>query len=180
MFLDRDGVINKKAPEGQYVRSWDEFYLLPKAAEAIARLNRAGIRAVVATNQRGIAKGLYAAADVEAIHAALQDLLAGYDAHLDGFFFCPHDKNACHCRKPLPGLFEQAVAAFPEITAATSAMIGDSWVDMEFGRRLGMRTILIEDGREHRKAGDEEACRLAGQRFPSLDDAVDALLSAET
>jgi D-glycero-D-manno-heptose 1,7-bisphosphate phosphatase len=78
----------------------------------------------------------------------------------------------------LPGLFEQAVAQFPEITAASSVMIGDSPTDIEFGRRLGMKTIFVEGDAERRKPGGEEAAKLADLRFGSLPEAVDALLAA--
>jgi len=176
VFLDRDGVLNEKMPEGQYVRSWSDFHLLPGVPEAIARLNRAGLRVVVVTNQRGVALGLYSAADVDAIHARLQDALAAHGAHVDGFFFCPHDKNQCACRKPLPGLFDQAQARFPEISAETTVMIGDSLSDIEFGRRLGMLTLFIEGDRERRKPGGEKAAELADLRFPSLPEAVEALV----
>jgi D-glycero-D-manno-heptose 1,7-bisphosphate phosphatase len=176
VFLDRDGVINEKMPEGSYVRSVSEFHPLPGAAEAIARLNRARMRIVVVSNQRGIALGLYTPADVEAIHEALSKLLAQHGAHVDGFYFCPHDYGQCNCRKPLPGLFEQAVAEFPEIAAESSVMIGDSHSDMEFARRLGMAAILVESDPERGKPGMEQAGALADGRFPSLGAAVDALL----
>jgi len=131
----------------------------------------------VVSNQRGIALGKYTAADVEDIHSALQRVLATQGAHVDAFFFCPHDKKQCNCRKPLPGLFEQAAAAFPEIQAATSVMIGDSLSDIEFGRRLGMRTIFIEGEPERRKPGAEAALALADQHFADLPEAVEHLLA---
>ncbi len=178
VFLDRDGILNEKMPEGQYVTRWEEFHALPGVQEALRRLNEAGMRVVVVSNQRGIARGLYTAADVEAIHAAFQRQLNGAGARIDAFFICPHDKGQCNCRKPLPGLFEQAVARFPGITAATSVMIGDSLSDIEFGRRLGMRTIFIEGDPQRRRPGAEEAAKLADMRFASLPAAVDALLAA--
>ena len=175
VFLDRDGVLNEKMPEGRYVTSWAEFQLLPGVPEAIARLNRAGLRVIVVSNQRGIALGLYSVADVEAIHAALQGLLNSQGAHVDAFYFCPHDKGQCNCRKPLPGLFDQAVAQFPAITAAGSVMIGDSLSDIEFGRRVGMTTIFIEGNAQRRKPGAESARQLADLSFPTLVEAVAAL-----
>ncbi len=178
IFLDRDGVVNEKRPEGSYVTRWEEFHLLPGVAEAIARLNRAGLRVIVVSNQRGIALGLYSAADLEAIHARLQQELALSGAHIDAFYFCPHDKNACDCRKPLPGMFLQAQRDFPSIDAATSVMIGDSAVDVEFGRRLGMRTLFIDGDPALQKPGTHEAGNAATARFPSLAAAVDALLAA--
>ncbi|MGB8261826.1 MAG: HAD family hydrolase [Terracidiphilus sp.] len=176
VFLDRDGVINRKMPEGQYVTRWSEFVLLPGVVEAIARLNRAGVRTIVVSNQRGVALGLYTAADVEAIHAGFERVLAGAGAKVDGFFFCPHDKRQCECRKPLPGLFEQARARFPGISAETSAMIGDSLSDIEFGRRLGMRTVFIEGDPEHRKPGADKAAELADLCGAGLPEAVAMLL----
>ena len=172
VFLDRDGVINRKMPEGQYVTGWQHFDLLPGVPEAIARLNQAGLRVLVVTNQRGIALGLYTAEDVRHIHAELQRELAAHGARIDGFYFCPHDKRECNCRKPLPGLFEQAQADFPEIAPAASVIIGDSLSDIEFGRNLGMRTVFIEGDPEHRKAGAERAAELADFVASSLPEAV--------
>lgn len=161
VFLDRDGVLNEKAPEGEYVWRRQDFRVLDGVPEAIARLNRAGIRVVVVSNQRGIALGLYTLADVTGLHAEFQKLLAQYGARIDAFYVCPHGHGECNCRKPLPGLFEQAHADFPEIDAQTSVMIGDSAVDMEFGRRLGMRTILIQ---EHALNGAHTDMRCASLR----------------
>ena len=163
-------------PEGQYVTSWKEFKLLHGVPQAIARLNRAGLRVVVVSNQRGVALGLYTSADVHAIHSAFQKELQSHGAHVDGFYFCPHDKRQCNCRKPLPGLFEQAQAQFSQITAATSAMIGDSLSDIEFGSRLCMLTVFIDGDREHQMPGAAAARELADLRFPSLLDAVNDLL----
>lgn len=176
IFLDRDGVVNKKMPEGKYVTSWSEFRLLPGVAEAIARLNREEMRVIVVSNQRGVALGLYSASDVDVIHKSLQNALRPHGAHVDAFYFCPHDKRQCNCRKPLPGLFEKAVAAFPDIEAENSTMIGDSVSDMEFGQGLGMRTIFIEGDVEHRKPGADQARALADQCYLSLAEAVDGLL----
>jgi D-glycero-D-manno-heptose 1,7-bisphosphate phosphatase len=177
VFLDRDGVINEKAPEGEYVRSAAELHLLPGVPASIARLNRAGLRTIVVSNQRGIAKGLYTADDVERIHAAVQEQLQEQSARLDAFFICPHDKNECQCRKPLPGMFQQAVNAFPGVKADESVMIGDSLVDIEFGRRLGMQTILIDGDPGRHKPDLPEAIGLADWRVSSLPQAVDLLLS---
>ena len=157
--LDRDGVLNRKLPEGEYVSAWEHFDLLPGVAEAIGKLKQAGLRVLVVSNQRGIALGLYRAEDVDRIHAQLQKELEAHGAQIDGFYFCPHDKGACNCRKPLPGLFQQAQAQFPDIQPESSVMIGDSLSDIEFGRNLGMTTIFIEGdpkARENRKPGHRE------------------------
>src|SRR3569833_3187526 len=103
-------------PEGCYVRAIADFQLLPGVAEAIARLNGAGTRVIVVSNQRGIALGLYTADVVDSIHQHLKSQLALANAGIDAFFYCPHDKNSCNCRKPSTGLYEQAKARFPEIT----------------------------------------------------------------
>ena len=157
VFLDRDGVLNRKLPEGRYVTAYSEFQPLPGVPQAIARLNRAGLRVVVVSNQRGIALGLYSSDDVRQIHSALQSWLQSHGAHIDAFYFCPHDAHQCNCRKPLPGLFDQARADFPEIAAASSLMIGDSLSDIEFGHRLGMTTVFLEGDPG---APDERVCSL--------------------
>ncbi|MFZ1084076.1 MAG: HAD family hydrolase [Terracidiphilus sp.] len=176
IFLDRDGVLNEKMPEERYVTSWNDFNLLPGVPESIARLNHAGLRVFVVSNQRCVALGLCTATDVDFIHSAFQDLLKSRGAHVDGFYFCPHDKRECNCRKPLPGLYEQAVAEFPEITAASSAMIGDSLSDIEFGRQLGMLTVFIGGDPRRQKPGSQTAAELADLRFTSLAESVDHLL----
>lgn len=178
IFLDRDGVVNEKMPEGRYVTKWSEFKLMPGVAEAIGRLNQAGLRVFVVSNQRGVALGLYTVDDVRGIHAAFQSLLKTKGAAVNGIYFCPHEKGQCNCRKPLPGLFDQAAAEFPEITAATSAMIGDSCSDIVFGRRLGMLTVFIEGDPGRQKPGAVTARELADLHFPSLIEAVEYLLAS--
>jgi D-glycero-D-manno-heptose 1,7-bisphosphate phosphatase len=178
IFLDRDGVVNEKMPEGSYVTTWAEFHILPGVPEAIASLNRAGMRVIVVSNQRGVALGKYSERDVESIHAKLQTVLQANGAHVDAFFFCPHDKQECNCRKPLPGMFEEARREFPEISAADSLMVGDSLSDIEFGRRLGMKTVFIDGETKRQKPGAATAAEMADCRFPSLNEAVQALLDA--
>jgi D-glycero-D-manno-heptose 1,7-bisphosphate phosphatase len=180
VFLDRDGVLNEKMPEGQYVTSWADFHLLPGVPQAIAQLNRARLRVIVVSNQRGIALGLYSSADVLSIDANFRLVLQEAGAHIDGLYFCPHDKQECNCRKPLPGLFEQAVARFPSISAQTSVIIGDSLSDIEFGRRLGMLTIFIEGDPARQKPGAHAAAELADLRFPSLAEAANYLTSPQS
>jgi D-glycero-D-manno-heptose 1,7-bisphosphate phosphatase len=169
-------VLNEKAPEGEYVSRWEDFRILDGVAEALARLNRAGLRTIVVTNQRGIALGRYTAADVDALHREFQRQLAAQGAHIDAIYICPHDHGECNCRKPLAGMFEQAAADFKDISAAKSVMIGDSLVDMEFGRRLGMKTILVEAIHEEREADKTEAAELADLRCASLLEAVNTIL----
>jgi D-glycero-D-manno-heptose 1,7-bisphosphate phosphatase len=178
VFLDRDGVINEKMPEGRYVSSEADFRILPGVPEAIAKLNLAGIRVVVVSNQRGVALGALTSEFVEKIHAMLQEQILEHGAHVDAFYYCPHDKESCSCRKPLPGLFHQAVKDFPEITPEGSVMIGDSLSDIEFGHRIGMRTIWIQGSSSYRKPRWAEAAKLADQSCSSLPQAVEVLLDA--
>ena len=177
IFLDRDGVLNRKPPEGEYVSDWSKFHLLPGVPQAIARLNSAGLRVLVVSNQRGVGLGLYTAADINAIHAELQRTLDASAAHIAAFYFCPHDKNECACRKPERGLYDQALAEFPDITPASSLMIGDSISDIEFGHRLGMATIFVEGDPARQKPGADRARTLADQIFHSLPEAIEAILS---
>ena len=178
VFLDRDGVLNRKAPEGQYVARWDVFHPLPGIEKALRLLNQAGLAVYVVTNQRGVAPGLYTDSDVEELHSQLQTDLMTHGAHIDGFFFCPHDKGVCDCRKPDVGLFEQARALHPKIDYKTSLMVGDSVSDIEAGQKLGMRTIFIEGEAERQKAGAERGRQLADDACASLLDAVTLLLSS--
>lgn len=172
LFLDRDGVINRKAPEGHYIGRWQDFHVLPGVESAIAVLNRSGRRAIVVSNQRGVALGRYSTADVESLHQQLQQHLAAHGAYLDGFYYCPHDKNECVCRKPKTGLFEQAFRDFPEASAANSLVIGDSISDIEAARTLGMPSIFIQGDPATRKAGAEKAAQLATAVSDSLLEAV--------
>jgi D-glycero-D-manno-heptose 1,7-bisphosphate phosphatase len=172
VFLDRDGVINRKAPEGEYVSQWDAFHPLPGAGSAIARLNASHRRVFVVTNQRGVALGLYTHEEVNSLHEQLRQWLAAHQAHVDGIYYCPHDKGACRCRKPLPGLFEQAISAFPEVDPSTSVMIGDSLSDIEAGRAMGMATIYIHGEAERSAPGAEQAAALADYAVGSLEEAV--------
>jgi D-glycero-D-manno-heptose 1,7-bisphosphate phosphatase len=179
VFVDRDGVINRKMPEGEYVTAWSQFHLLPGAIEAVAKLNRAGLLVIVVTNQRGIALGLYRAEDVVRIHARLQQELVANGARIDGFYICPHDNGVCQCRKPQTGLFAQAIADFPGIRPESSVMVGDSFSDIEFGRNVGMKTIYIKGEAEEgsdRKLRALKAAQIADVCVASFLDAVDAVV----
>lgn len=179
IFLDRDGVINHKAPEGRYIGRWEEFHLLPGAEAAIAELNRQQIRVIVISNQRGVALGYYTSADVEALHHRLQQHLADHGARIDAFYFCPHDRGECNCRKPKPGLFEQAFLDFPEASVNNSLMVGDSICDIEAARNLGMRSIFVQGDPATRKPEADRAAELAHSVADSLAGVVRMLLEAQ-
>lgn len=177
VFLDRDGVVNRKPPEGAYVGRWSDFHILPGVEAAVAALNRAGIRVIVISNQRGIALGHYTAADVDALHARLQQHLAAHGARIDAFYYCPHDKNQCDCRKPKTGLFEQAFRDFPGISRSNSIVIGDSLSDIDAARNLGVPSIFIEGDPATQKPGAAAAAERADTVVHSLAEAVESLLS---
>jgi D-glycero-D-manno-heptose 1,7-bisphosphate phosphatase len=143
-FLDRDGVINQKAPtEDEYITCWEEMHFLPGVAEAIVLLNRAGFRVIVVSNQRCVAKGLLTITELDSIHQRMCRELAGMGAQLDGVYYCPHEEQPpCGCRKPEPGMLF-AAANEHEVDLASSWMIGDSETDVEAGRSAGCRTMRI-------------------------------------
>ena len=146
VFLDRDGVLNV-APKGDWVRRVEGFHWLPGAKESVRRLNDAGFVVALVTNQSGVGRGLISLADVEAIHQKMVDDLAGIGARLNGIFMCPHEPTAgCRCRKPKPGLFEQAVTAL-DIDLSKSVMVGDSVTDMTAARAAGVGvTLAVRSG----------------------------------
>jgi D-glycero-D-manno-heptose 1,7-bisphosphate phosphatase len=147
LFLDRDGVLNAKAPEGAYVTDVAALRVLPGVPEALGALRRAvpGLRIAVVTNQRGVARGRMTAADVDVIHARLREDLAAAGGDVDRIEVCPHEEDACDCRKPASGLLRRALAAWPDADAAASALVGDSASDLVAGRRIGARTFLVGD-----------------------------------
>lgn len=145
VFLDRDGVINKKPPEGDYVKKWEEFEFLPRAIEAMKLFSQNGYRIFIVTNQRGIARGLMAKEDLEEIHDHMKEELSRHDISLEAIYHCPHNfQDNCNCRKPKPGMFHQAAKEYViDLTKAT--MIGDSVSDMEAGSAAGCKTILVNE-----------------------------------
>jgi D-glycero-D-manno-heptose 1,7-bisphosphate phosphatase len=176
VFLDRDGVINQKPPEGTYISEWSRMQVLPGVETAIAKLNLSNRRIIVVTNQRGIALGLYSGADLETLHMRLQEHLEEHGAHIDAFYYCPHDADQCDCRKPKPGLFLQAQRDFPHILPSNSLLIGDSVSDIEWARNLGIPAILILGPPETRKPGSARAIALADAVSSSLEEAIDEYL----
>jgi D-glycero-D-manno-heptose 1,7-bisphosphate phosphatase len=176
VFLDRDGVLNRKMPEGAYVCDWAQFQWLPGALEAVARMNRAGLTVILVSNQRGIALGLYTSEQLELIHANMQRQLALHGARLDAIYYCPHNQGECRCRKPETGLFEQAWQRFPEANPQNSLVIGDSLSDIQAGHRLGMKTIFVDGEADRRKPGATLAAELADEVAGSLLEAVETHL----
>ena len=142
VFVDRDGVINRRLP-GDYVRAWDQFRFLHGARAGLRLLREAGFLLVVITNQRGIGRGLMSEADLAEVHRRMQTELARAGAGVDLILHCPHDLGAdCRCRKPRPGMIEQALARF-SVDTARSWVVGDELTDLEAGRAAGIRGVLV-------------------------------------
>jgi D-glycero-D-manno-heptose 1,7-bisphosphate phosphatase len=176
IFLDRDGVLNRKLPEGVFVSTWEQFEWLPGAIEAVARMTRAGWTVLVVSNQRGIALGMLTVAQLDRIHEEMRADLERQGGRLDEIYYCPHDRRQCHCRKPGIGLFEQALQQFPQANAQNSVVIGDSLSDIQAGKRLGMRTVFISGDATTQKEGAEVAAGLADAVAGSLLEAVEVHL----
>ncbi len=150
VFLDRDGTINE---EMGYVNHIERFHLLPRVGQAIRLLNQHGWKAVVITNQSGVAKGYFPESLIHEIHRRMQDLLKKEGAHLDGIYYCPHHPDAgappyrqkCRCRKPATGLIEDAVKEL-DLDTSASYMVGDRGMDIAFAHKVGARGILVLTG----------------------------------
>ena len=134
---------------------------------------------IVVTNQRCVALGLCSEAELLTLHQRLQQRLHQDGAHLDAIYYCPHDAGECNCRKPLPGLFEQAFRDFPGANPMNSVMVGDALSDVEAGARLGMRTIFIDHAGESRSPDADRATALASAVARSLPDCVQQYLCRE-
>lgn len=157
VFLDRDGTLNVKPPDGEYVERPEALELLPNAAEGVQLLNRAGLWTGVVTNQRGVALGRMSSEDVDAVHARLEHLLSLQGASLDAIYVCPHQTGECTCRKPDPGLLLKAQSEHPALDFTGAAIVGDSLNDMQAGARLGLSTVLISSGRDEDRAAEKVA-----------------------
>lgn len=145
VFLDRDGVINRKAPEGEYINRWDEFDLIPQVVDWIRLFNAMGFLVVVVTNQRGVARGVTDPDELAEIHRKMIQALAARGAHVDDVFACTHEAGACSCRKPLPGMVQAAQRKW-DIDVSRSIMIGDSDSDRQLAANCGMNFVAVRDG----------------------------------
>lgn len=181
VFFDRDGTLCELVP---LLHRIEDLRLLPGAAEAVRRLNRADCLAVVVTNQPVVAHGLCTPDEINRIHARMETLLAEQDAALDGIYYCPHHPDAgypgeatdlkvsCKCRKP-GGEMVQRAARDLNIDLARSAFVGDSTADVETGRRLGLRTVLVQTGNAGR---DGKFSTQSDATCADVAEAVDLIL----
>jgi len=146
LFIDRDGVINVKQPDGQYVCSWEQFEFIPETIDWIRLFNALDYLVIVVTNQRGVARGKMSHETLDSIHSRMVSELASFDATIDDVFVCPHEKDQCDCRKPKPGLVHAAANKW-EIDLAESIMIGDSLSDQQLAENCGLRFVGAKDGK---------------------------------
>lgn len=145
IILDRDGVINFDSE--QFIKSPEEWKPIPGSLEAIARLNQAGYRVVLATNQSGIGRGLFDMATLNAIHDKMHKALAQVGGRIDALFFCPHTADSrCDCRKPKPGMFEEISRRFSVDLTGVPA-VGDSLRDLQAAAAIGALPILVRTGK---------------------------------
>lgn len=150
LFLDRDGVINKKLP-GAYITHPTEFEFLPGAQKAIADLREHFSRIVIVTNQQGIGKGLMTENDLQKVHDFMIAGLEEYGASIDAIYYCPELAGPDNqCRKPNIGMPLQAFRDFQDIRFKDSVIAGDSPSDMEMGYRCGMYTVCIRSHKEYK------------------------------
>jgi D-glycero-D-manno-heptose 1,7-bisphosphate phosphatase len=175
IILDRDGVIN--IGSAQFIKSPDEWKPIPGSLEAIARLTRDGWRVVVATNQSGLARGLFEMATLNAIHAKMHKAVAQAGGRIEAVFYCPHAAEMdCDCRKPRTGLFNEIAARYGHDLQGVPA-VGDSLRDLQVAASVGALPFLV-------KTGKGEKTLAAGGLpkdtpvFADLSEAVDYLLSA--
>lgn len=173
IILDRDGVINQDSDD--YIKSVDEFMPIPGSLEAIARLNQAGYRVAIATNQSGVARDYYDIATLNAMHDKLRRLLSSLGGSIDMIAFCPHgpDDN-CTCRKPEAGMYREIANRF-EISLHGVPIIGDSLRDLTAANEVGARPILVRTGKGMRTLEKGEGLEGVAV-YDDLATAVSALL----
>ena len=177
IILDRDGVINLDSDD--FIKSPAEWSPIPGSLEAIARLNQAGYRVVVATNQSGIARGLFDVKTLNAIHQKLHAAAHHAGAEVDAIFYCPHaaDDN-CDCRKPKPGMLQTVASRF-SVSLKGVPNVGDSLRDLQAGYGVGCVPYLVLTGKGQRTR-DKGGLPPGTQVFPDLASVVDSLLKDGT
>lgn len=143
VFLDRDGTI---ARDVHYCRRVEDFEILPTVPKAIRLLNEHGFKVVVITNQSGIARGYFAEEILARIHKKMEDEFAEHNARVDAIYYCPHHPDdGCECRKPKTALFHKAAEDY-DIDFQVSCVVGDMQMDIDAGKALGCKTVLVTTG----------------------------------
>jgi D-glycero-D-manno-heptose 1,7-bisphosphate phosphatase len=176
ILLDRDGVINHDSDH--FIKSPDEWAPIPGSLEAIARLNHAGYRVVVATNQSGVGRGLLDFSTLSAIHDKMHRALAHVGGRVDAIFYCPHTaESRCECRKPKAGMLREIGVRF-NVDMAGVACIGDGLRDLQAAHAVGAQPMLVLTGKGEktlREGGFPQSTVI----FPDLAFAASALLVAD-
>ena len=143
LFLDRDGVINRRLKD-DYVKNWGEFEFMTGVLDVWPRLAALFGRIIVVTNQQGIGKGLMSVEQLDLIHARMKAAVEKAGGRIDLILYCPDlSSKVPNCRKPNPAMGHQAKEYFPEIDFKKSVMVGDSITDIQFGENLGMKTVWV-------------------------------------
>ncbi|NVO18318.1 MAG: HAD-IIIA family hydrolase [Bacteroidetes bacterium] len=155
LFLDRDGVINRRIPDG-YVKSPGQFEFLPGVLEAIKIFTGIFDRIIIVTNQQGIGRGLMTSKELEEVHSSMKDSILKAGGKIDAIYYCPDlRQSGSFMRKPAVGMGLKARKDFPAIRFHKSIMAGDTFSDMLFGKRLGMVNALIGAETSEIKASGE-------------------------
>lgn len=176
--MDRDGTVSEEVGYTYHAGLYKPF---PWTADAVRRINDSGIKAILATNQSGVARGYFKEATVREVHEILQDALLRRDAHLDAIYYCPHlPDGGCDCRKPRPGMLLRAAREM-SIDLENSFMVGDRYIDVKTAHAAGVKSVLVCSG-----DGMTEMAKYASVPGPqphfiadNLLHAVDAILSGQ-
>ncbi len=175
VILDRDGVINQDSDT--FIKTPDEWIPIPGSLEAIARLNQADYRVVVATNQSGIARGMFNIMALNAIHQKMHSAAQSVGAEIDAVFFCPHAADdSCDCRKPQPGMLHTIAKRF-DVSLKGLPMIGDSLRDLQAGFVVGCAPYLVMTGKGEKTLA-KGGLPPGTTSYPNLAAVVDHLLKA--
>lgn len=178
IILDRDGVINQDSDN--FIKSPDEWIPIDGSLEAIARLNQAGYRVVVATNQSGVARGLFTMQTLNAIHQKMHRMAGLVGADIDTVFFCPHAADDhCECRKPKPGMFLEIAKRLGVDLHKGVVTVGDSLRDLQAGSTAGCIPYLVLTGKGN-KTLDKGGLPPGTKVFPNLAAVVDSLLQEKS
>ena len=182
VFLDRDGTINE---DYGYINHADQIDLIPGSGEAIKKLNDAGFKVIVISNQAGIARGLATEDQVQSCNKVVMRKVLNAGGIIDAVYFCPHHpehgthpfKGECDCRKPNPGMIHKAEKKF-NLDLSQSFVVGDKTTDIELGKKAGLKSVFVLTGK-----GKGEEPKLAEKKLtpdhkaPSIVEAIDWILS---
>lgn len=172
IFLDRDGVINRDPGFGGYVTSWSEFEFLPGALEALRKLNQAGYRVIIISNQGGVSKGLYTLKGLNELTQKMIKAVEKAGGKIYSTHYCPHqDEDNCDCRKPKTGLFIQAARGL-EINFARTFFVGDNRRDVLAARAIGAKSIFVLSGNTKLEELDVQPDFVAGDLLEAVDKIV--------